>query len=78
MLLLACSKENTSVSFAQEQDGPRARTVSFQGGPRLAYCGLVRTEQEMIAFLRAAVERGIAFFDAAEAYGPFTNEELVG
>jgi aryl-alcohol dehydrogenase-like predicted oxidoreductase len=33
---------------------------------------------EMIAFLHAAVERGITFFDTAEVYGPFTNEELVG
>ena len=33
---------------------------------------------EMIALLRSAVERGITFFDTAEAYGPFTNEELVG
>jgi len=35
-------------------------------------------KQEMIAFLRKAVERGITFFDTAEVYGPFTNEELVG
>ncbi|MEW5868265.1 MAG: aldo/keto reductase [Chloroflexota bacterium] len=34
--------------------------------------------QEMISFLHAAVERGITFFDTAEVYGPFTNEELVG
>ena len=34
--------------------------------------------QEMIAFLRQAVERGVTFFDTAEVYGPFTNEELVG
>ncbi len=34
--------------------------------------------QEMIAFLRAAVERGITLFDTAEVYGPFTNEELLG
>jgi aryl-alcohol dehydrogenase-like predicted oxidoreductase len=34
--------------------------------------------QEMIALIRMAVERGITFFDTAEAYGPFTNEELVG
>src|SRR5512136_3382005 len=34
--------------------------------------------QEMIAFLHAAVERGITFFDTAEVYGPFTNEELLG
>lgn len=33
---------------------------------------------EMMAFLHAAVERGITFFDTAEVYGPFTNEELVG
>jgi aryl-alcohol dehydrogenase-like predicted oxidoreductase len=35
-------------------------------------------KQEMISLLRAAVKRGITFFDTAEVYGPFTNEELVG
>lgn len=35
-------------------------------------------KQEMISLLRSAVERGITFFDTAEVYGPFTNEELVG
>ena len=35
-------------------------------------------KQEMIALLRAAFDRGITFFDTAEAYGPFANEELVG
>jgi aryl-alcohol dehydrogenase-like predicted oxidoreductase len=35
-------------------------------------------KQEMISLLRSAVERGVTFFDTAEAYGPFTNEELVG
>jgi aryl-alcohol dehydrogenase-like predicted oxidoreductase len=35
-------------------------------------------KQEMIAVLRAAVESGVTFFDTAEVYGPFTNEELVG
>ena len=34
--------------------------------------------QEMISFLHKAVDRGITFFDTAEVYGPFTNEELVG
>jgi aryl-alcohol dehydrogenase-like predicted oxidoreductase len=34
--------------------------------------------QDMIAFIRAAVERGVTFFDTAEVYGPFVNEELVG
>src|SRR5271163_221627 len=34
--------------------------------------------KEMISLLRAAVERGVTFFDTAEVYGPYTNEELVG
>ena len=34
--------------------------------------------KEMVALVRAAVERGVTFFDTAEVYGPFTNEELVG
>ena len=34
--------------------------------------------QEMVALIRAAVERGVTFFDTAQVYGPFTNEELVG
>jgi aryl-alcohol dehydrogenase-like predicted oxidoreductase len=38
----------------------------------------VGDRQEMITFLRKAVERGITFFDTAEVYGPFINEELVG
>jgi aryl-alcohol dehydrogenase-like predicted oxidoreductase len=40
--------------------------------------GAPKDKQEMITLLRAAVERGITFFDTAEVYGPFTNEELVG
>src|SRR6202790_3740977 len=35
-------------------------------------------KREMIALIRSAVERGVTFFDTAEVYGPFTNEELVG
>src|SRR6266567_9305004 len=35
-------------------------------------------KQEMIALARTAVERGVTFFDTAQVYGPFTNEELVG
>jgi aryl-alcohol dehydrogenase-like predicted oxidoreductase len=45
--------------------------MSFSYGPP-------RDKQEMISVLRAAVERGVTFFDTAEVYGPFTNEELVG
>jgi len=40
--------------------------------------GLSKDKQEMTALLRTAVERGVTFFDTAEVYGPFTNEELVG
>lgn len=40
--------------------------------------GPAADKQEMISLIRSAVERGITFFDTAEAYGPFTNEELVG
>jgi aryl-alcohol dehydrogenase-like predicted oxidoreductase len=44
--------------------------MSFSYGPP-------HNKLEMISLLRSAVERGITFFDTAEAYGPFTNEELV-
>src|SRR4051812_43677820 len=40
--------------------------------------GPAAEKTEMISLLRGAVERGITFFDTAEVYGPFTNEELVG
>ena len=45
--------------------------LSFGYGPAV-------DKQEGIALIRAAVERGVTFFDTAEVYGPFTNEELVG
>ncbi|WP_085998875.1 aldo/keto reductase [Pedosphaera parvula] len=45
--------------------------MSFSYGPP-------KDKKEMIALLRAAVDRGITFFDTAEVYGPLTNEELVG
>jgi aryl-alcohol dehydrogenase-like predicted oxidoreductase len=40
--------------------------------------GPPKDKQEMISLIRSAVERGVTFFDTAEGYGPFTNEELVG
>jgi aryl-alcohol dehydrogenase-like predicted oxidoreductase len=40
--------------------------------------GPAADKQEMIALIRTAVERGVTFFDTAQVYGPFTNEELVG
>ena len=45
--------------------------LSFGYGP-------ATEKQEAISLIRAAVERGVTFFDTAEVYGPFTNEELVG
>jgi aryl-alcohol dehydrogenase-like predicted oxidoreductase len=46
-------------------------------GMSMSY-GPPRDRQEMISLLRAAVDRGVTFFDTAEVYGPFTNEDLVG
>src|SRR5206468_569294 len=40
--------------------------------------GLPPDKQAMISLIRTAVERGVTFFDTAEIYGPYTNEELVG
>ena len=45
--------------------------ISFGYGP-------AADRQDGIAIIRAAFERGVTFFDTAEAYGPFTNEEVVG
>src|SRR6202040_4150713 len=45
--------------------------LSFGFGPAV-------DKQAGISLIRAAVERGVTFFDTAEVYGPFTNEELVG
>src|SRR5260221_7267926 len=45
--------------------------MSFGYGP-------AADKQEMVSVIRASVERGVTFFDTAEVYGPFTNEELVG
>src|SRR5512137_1982967 len=45
--------------------------MSFGYGP-------AADKKEMVSLLRTAVERGVTFFDTAEVYGPFTNEELVG
>src|SRR6201984_3494813 len=45
--------------------------MSFGYGP-------AKDKSEMISLIRVAVERGVTFFDTAEMYGPFANEELVG
>src|SRR5580765_7329848 len=51
--------------------GLSCMSMSFGYGP-------AGEKQEMISLIRSAVEQGVTFFDTAEVYGPFTNEELVG
>jgi aryl-alcohol dehydrogenase-like predicted oxidoreductase len=63
----ALGKDNLKVSAL----GLGCMGMSFSYGPP-------KDKQEMIALLHAAVDRGITFFDTAEVYGPFINEELVG
>lgn len=48
------------------------------GCMRMSFGDNPTDKQEMITFMHKAVERGVTFFDTAEVYGPFTNEELVG
>src|SRR6267143_437103 len=60
-------KSNLEVSAI----GLGCMSMSFGYGP-------AGDKQEMISLIRAGVERGVTFFDTAEVYGPFTNEELVG
>jgi aryl-alcohol dehydrogenase-like predicted oxidoreductase len=60
-------KSNLEVSAL----GLGCMSMSFGYGP-------AGDKQEMIALIRSAVERGVTMFDTAEAYGPFTNEQLVG
>src|SRR5713101_1474856 len=60
-------KSNLEVSAL----GLGCMSMSFGYGP-------AGDKQEMISLIRAAVEQGVTFFDTAEVYGPFTNEELVG
>jgi aryl-alcohol dehydrogenase-like predicted oxidoreductase len=62
--------------------GKRGLEVSALGfgamGMTSVHYGPAGEREEMIALLRGAVERGVTFFDTAEVYGPYTNEELVG
>jgi aryl-alcohol dehydrogenase-like predicted oxidoreductase len=66
---------------AKAQAGKSGLDVSAVGlgcmGMSFSY-GPASDKQEMISVIRKAVERGVTFFDTAEVYGPFTNEELVG
>ncbi|HEY6343657.1 MAG TPA: aldo/keto reductase [Bryobacteraceae bacterium] len=67
MLKRTLGKSNLEVSVI----GLGCMGMSWSYGPP-------KDKQEMVALLRAAVERGVTFFDTAEVYGPLTNEELVG
>ncbi len=69
------------LAVARRREDAEALEVSALGlgcmGMSFGY-GTVADKQEMISLIHAAVERGVTFFDTAEVYGPFTNEELVG
>src|SRR5438045_7849293 len=67
MKIRKLGKSNLEVSAV----GLGCMGLSFGLGPAV-------DKQQGITLIRAAVERGITFFDTAEVYGPFTNEELVG
>jgi aryl-alcohol dehydrogenase-like predicted oxidoreductase len=58
--------------------GPKVSAVGFGCMGTTSSYGPAPDRQEMISLLRKAVELGVTFFDTAEAYGPFVNEELVG
>src|SRR5512132_2276025 len=75
------SPTQTGVKMQKRKLGKGGLEVSAIGlgcmGMSFGY-GPPADKQEMISLIRSAVERGVTFFDTAEVYGPFTNEELVG
>jgi hypothetical protein len=76
-----CLKQNKDSIMQKRKLGKSNLEVSTLGlgcmGMSFSY-GPPKDKTEMAALLKAAVERGITFFDTAEVYGPYTNEELVG
>jgi aryl-alcohol dehydrogenase-like predicted oxidoreductase len=60
------------------KDGLEVSAIGFGCMGLNYHRGPAPDRKEMIALIRTAVERGVTFFDTAEVYGPFTNEELVG
>src|SRR5262245_15777542 len=58
--------------------GPEVSAIGLGCMGTTSSYGTAPDRREMISLLRAAVERGVTFFDTAEVYGPFVNEELVG
>src|SRR4030095_15860140 len=69
------------VTIQKRKLGKSSLEVSALGlgcmGMRFGY-GSAADEKEMISLIRSAVDLGVTFFDTAEVYGPFTNEELLG
>ena len=61
-----------------EKNGLKVSTLGLGCMGMSANYGPPADKQEMINLIRAAVDRGVTFFDTAEVYGPYTNEELVG
>ena len=60
------------------KSGPEVSAIGL-GCMRMSFGqNLLPDREEMIALIRKAVELGITFFDTAEVYGPYTNEELIG
>jgi aryl-alcohol dehydrogenase-like predicted oxidoreductase len=74
-------EEHEGVNIQKRKLGNSNLEVSTLGlgcmGMSFGY-GPPADKQEMLSLIRSAVERGVTFFDTAEVYGPFTNEELVG
>lgn len=60
------------------RDGLQVSAIGLGCMGMSANYGEARDKGEMIALMRAAVDKGVTFFDTAEVYGPFVNEELVG
>lgn len=60
------------------KNGPEVSAIGLGCWGMSSAYGAVADRQEMISLIRSAAEKGITFFDTAEFYGPFTNEELVG
>src|SRR4051812_17671926 len=58
--------------------GPEVSALGYGAMGNSFVYGPAADKAQAIAVIRAAFERGVTFFDTAEAYGPFTNEELVG
>ena len=80
-LALNVSREILGDEMQKRKLGSSNLEVSALGlgcmGMSFSY-GAAKDKQEMITLLRAAVDRGVTFFDTAEVYGPFTNEDLLG